>query len=82
VKRALSIDEGQDAVDQLLTFEIADFAERELAAEMIVAVRVAAGTAQRTLACDFDGKCRYIANENSTPGWNNPFHPTNISAVC
>ena len=56
------------AVDEFLALEIADLAQRELAAEMIVAVRVAAGTAQRTLARDFDGQRRRVAREDPTPG--------------
>ena len=42
------------AVDQFLAFEVAHFAERDVAAKMIVAVGVAAGTTQRTFAGDFN----------------------------
>ena len=55
---AMRVDERHDAVDQFLTFEIADFAKREIAAEMIVAVRVATGTVKRAFPGDFDGKRR------------------------
>ena len=54
----MPVDERHDAVDEFLAFEIADFAKREIAAEMIVAVGVATGTTQRALAGDFDGKRR------------------------
>jgi hypothetical protein len=82
VKRALAIDEREHPVDQFLALEIANLTKGEIAAEMIVAVGVAAGTTQRTLAGDFDGKGRSIAREDPTPGWENPFHLTTIAAVC
>ena len=67
VQRAVAIDERDDAVDQFLSFEIADLAQREIAAEMIVAVGVAAGAAQRALAGDFDGEGGRVAREDPTP---------------
>src|SRR5947209_13492089 len=54
VQRPLSIDQGEHAVNQLLSLEVADFAERDFAAEMFVAVRVAARTPQRAFTGDFD----------------------------
>ena len=68
VQRPMFVDERHHAVDQLLAFEVADLAQREVAAEMIVAVGVAAGTAQRTLARDFDRKGGRVAREDATPG--------------
>ena len=52
---------------ELLALEVADLAQRDVAAEMIVAVGVAAGTAQRTLAGDFDRERRSVAGEDATP---------------
>jgi hypothetical protein len=52
------IDERHDAVDEFLALEVADLSQGKIAAEMIVAVGVAAGTAQRTLAGDFDRERR------------------------
>src|SRR5437016_11594553 len=54
VQRPLSIDQGEHAVNQLLAFEVADFAECDVAAEMIVAVGVTARTPQRTFTRDFN----------------------------
>ncbi len=68
VQRPMFVDEREHAVDQLLAFEVANFAKGEVAAEMIVAVGVATGTAQRTLAGDLDGKRGRIAREDPTPG--------------
>ena len=81
VQRAMAIDERHDAVDELLALEVADLAQREVAAEMIVAVGVAAGTAERAFAGDLDGERRRVAGEDSTPGWENTFHRATIAAV-
>jgi hypothetical protein len=48
------VDELHEAVDQLLTFVVADFAESHAAAEVLIAIGIATGTAKRTLASDFD----------------------------
>ncbi len=45
MQRPVLIDELEDAVDELLALEVAHLAERQVAAEMIVAVGVAAGAA-------------------------------------
>ena len=50
----MAIDEREHAVDEGLALEVADLAERDVAAEVIVAVGVAARTLQRALARDFD----------------------------
>src|SRR5262249_42523055 len=67
VQRAMAIDEGENAVDELLPLVVAHFAQRELAAEMRVAVRIAAGTLQRTLARDLDRERRPVAGEDPAP---------------
>jgi hypothetical protein len=64
VERFVTIDKGQDAVDQLLAFEVADLTKRQVATEMVVAVGVAAGTAERTFAGDFDGHRRRVAGKD------------------
>ena len=51
VQRPALVDEREDAVDQLLSLEVAHLAQRQLAAEMIVAVGVAA----RDSAADIRG---------------------------
>src|SRR5207244_13299806 len=77
------VDEPNHAVDQRLPGVIADLTERDPAPEVLVRVRVAAGTSQRTLARDLDGEGRTVALENAAPGREEsveePFHP---SIVC
>ena len=54
VQGPMLVDQTEHPVDQFLALEIAQLAEVDLAAEMLVAVRIAAGAAQRTLARDLD----------------------------
>ena len=54
VKWLLFVDDGHEPVDQLLAFVVGDLSQRDVAAEVLIAVCVAAGAAQRTLAGDFD----------------------------
>jgi hypothetical protein len=54
VKGTLAIDERHEARDQFVAFVVGETAQRDAAAEMIVAVGVAAGTTQWTLARDLD----------------------------
>src|ERR1019366_9507907 len=61
----------QHAVNEFLPFTVAKTAQRDAAAEMPVLVGVAAGTAQRTLACDFDRKGGTFALQNPAPGFHN-----------
>jgi len=81
VKRAMLVDQRQHTVDQFLTLEIANFAKSDVAAEVIVAVRIATGTTQRALAGDFNGKRRRITGEDPTPGREDTFHRPIIAAV-
>ena len=76
----MPIDEREDAVDELLALEVADLAQREVAAEMIVAVGVAAWTVQRALARDLDGKRWSVAGEDASPRRENTFHFPTIAA--
>src|SRR2546425_241685 len=50
VQRSIPVDQPDHAVDQLLALEVANLIERDLSAEVIVAVRVAAGATERALA--------------------------------
>ena len=61
------VDQAENAVDERLPLVVADFAQRDVAAKMLVAVGVAAGTLQRTLPCDFDRERRTVAAENPAP---------------
>ena len=81
VERPMTIDERHDAVDERLPFEIADFPEREIAAEVIVAVGIATGAAQRALTGDFDRQKRAVPREDAAPCGENTLHvPPTIAA--
>src|SRR4051794_37676839 len=81
MERLVTIDQRQQAIDELLAFEIADFAELEIAAQMIVAVGVTAGAMQRALARDFNRHRRRVAGENPSPCRKNRFHRTTTIAL-
>src|SRR5205809_1846754 len=83
VKRPVAIDQRHDAVDELLPFEIPELAQREIAAKVIVAVRVTPGTTQRALAGDLDGHRGSVAGKDAAPRGNNAlqsFHSHTIAA--
>ena len=63
----MPIDQRDHPIDERLALEIAHLPQCQFAAEMIVAVRVAAGAAKRTLAGDFDGQGGRVSRENSAP---------------
>src|SRR5262245_9625163 len=75
----MAIDEIDHAVDERLTFEVAYFTKRQLAAEVIVAVRIAPRTSQRTFARDLDRQRRYVTGEDATPSRDDPLHPIHVS---
>ena len=52
----MAIHERQHAVDERLALEVAELAQRSVAVQVIVAVRIAAGALQRALARDLDRK--------------------------
>src|SRR5690606_33559709 len=74
VYRLVAIDERVHAVDERLPLEVAHLPQRRRAAEVIVAVRVAAGTTEGTLTGDFDRQGRWIPTENPPPRREYPFH--------
>ena len=83
VQRLVPIDQRDDAVDELLALEVADLPQRDLAAEVIVAVGVAAGASQRAFARDLDGKGRGISAEDAAPCSEDAFHiGTHYISVC
>ena len=73
------IDQLEEAIDELLALEVAHLAEGDLAAEMVVAVRVAARAPQRAFPGDLDGQRRSIALEYPTPGGEDSLHAATIS---
>jgi hypothetical protein len=70
----MTIGEGEHAVDQFLTFEVAYLTECDVTAEMIVAVGITARAMQRALARDLDGKRRRVATQDSAPRGEDAFH--------
>ena len=74
VKRSMLFNEREKAIDELLAFEIADLAQRHIAAEVIVAICVTTGTFERTFAGDLDREGRTITAKDSSPCGDNAFH--------
>jgi hypothetical protein len=68
------IDQLQETVDEFVAFVVADLPERDFAAEVLIAVRVTAGAAQRALSRDLNRQCRPIAAQNPSPSCDNPVH--------
>lgn len=64
-------DKIDDAVDECVAMEIIELTKRSLAAEVRIAVSVAAGTGERTFASDFDGEHGDFTGENIPPGREN-----------
>ena len=60
-------DEIEDAVDEGVAAKVAEFAEGDAAAEVPVTVSVAAGTAERALAGDFDAEQWYFSGQYAGP---------------
>ena len=73
------IDERDDAVDELLAFEVVQLSQRLAAVEVIVPVGIAAGAAQGTLARDLDRKNRGLSAEYPAPRRQDAFHPASSS---
>ena len=75
------VDEREHAVDERLTFQIPDIAERDGAAEVIVAVGVAARATERAFARDFNREVGSIAEENLAPSANNTVHEYSFALI-
>src|SRR4029453_12435469 len=67
VNRAMPIDERHEPLDELVTLVVVEPAQRDVAAKMLVAVRVAAGATKRALARDLDRDVRAIAGKDAAP---------------
>jgi hypothetical protein len=70
VERAMAVNERHEARHQLVAFVVRQAAQRDVAAKMIVTIRVAARTTKRTFSCDFDGNVRAVARKDAAPGLN------------
>jgi hypothetical protein len=71
----MCLDQREEAIDEFLTFEVADLPKCHLAAEVIIAIRITAGTFEGTFAGDLDRQRRTIAAKDSSPCGDNAFHP-------
>lgn len=58
---------AQYAIDQLISAEVIEFAQRDAAAEMRIAIGVASRAAQRALPGDLDRQHRDSARQDSSP---------------
>ena len=67
VQGAMPIDEPHHAVDERLSLQIPDIPQGHAAPEMVVAVGVAAGAAERTFPSDFDRERRTISAKDAAP---------------
>ena len=67
VDRLLLVDDREDAVDQFLAFVVGDLAKRDVAAEVLVTVGVAARAAQRAFARDLDRQGGIVAARGFFP---------------
>ena len=74
VERTMVVDQTHHAVHESLAFEVPNLAQRHLAAEMVLAVGIAAGTVQRAFTGDFNRERRHISGENTAPGCDDPIH--------
>src|SRR6202022_1912380 len=79
VKRTVLADQRENALDQFLSLEIADLTQRSFAAEMVVAVRIAARTLERTFAGDLDRQSGRVARQDPAPRGDDPFHSATIA---
>jgi hypothetical protein len=68
------LDELHEIVDELLTLEVAHLAQRDAAAEVFIAVRVATGTTERALTGDFDRESWTVASQDPSPSSKDAFH--------
>src|SRR5262245_10102697 len=70
VQRLVTIDECNEARDELVTLVVGETAQRHRASEMLVAVGVASGTSQRAFLGNLDRKTGTTARENPGPRLN------------
>src|SRR5262249_12162613 len=74
MERPLPVDDLQHAVDQLLSLQVLDFSQLDVAAQVVVAVGVAPGAVQRTLASDFQRQRWCVSGQDPSPGAEDPIH--------
>ena len=68
VQRLLFVEQGQDAVDQLLSAKVGEFGQQSVVAEVSWVEGVAAGATQRALFGDLDGERWGATGQDPCPG--------------
>ena len=68
MKRFVPAHQLQNAIDQMIAAQIAEFSELYPAAQVRISVCVTPGAGQRTFPGNFDGQHWYAAGQNSSPG--------------
>src|SRR3954468_3577318 len=67
VHRFIATHDVDDAVNEIITAEIGHFAEVQFSAKMGIAVGIASGAMQRTLARNFNRKNGKLAGKDTAP---------------
>ena len=67
VQRTMAFDEGHEALDELVALVVREPSEGDVAAEVVVAVRVAARASKRTFLCDLYREIRTVPLQNPPP---------------
>lgn len=73
VEGLVVVDEREDTTDERVASVIGELAEGLAAPEVVFAEGITAGTAERALARDFDGKHRGVAPKDLAPGLKDVF---------
>jgi hypothetical protein len=64
---AMAVDKRHEAADKLVALVVGEASKRDIAAQVIIAVRVASRTTKGALSCDLDRDVRAIAREDPAP---------------
>src|SRR5207237_10331525 len=81
-QRAIFMQQPEHRVDELLALVVLQLAQRDVAAQMVAAVRIAAGTSKRALARDLDREIRLVARQNLAPRPQQTFHASPRRCDC
>ena len=79
VQGLVLVDQLHEAIDELLPFVVADLTQRDLAAQMFIAVGATPRASQRALASDLDRQRGTVSTEDTTPRGDDSFHQATIS---
>jgi hypothetical protein len=73
------LDQCEESSYEFVALVVAHLTECDLAAEVLVTVRIATRAPERTFAGDFDRECRTITAKDTPPCGEYTFHLVNIS---